>query len=684
MKGRSQFFLALLALYTVAALFLLPFLSITSSQDLEEDLEIDITRIADYDIQVELLDEEKLLKGEQTLTWVNAGGVATSELKFHLYMNAFRSPDTEMMKHLQGWNEADAGWIDITSMSLNDGTDLLPGAVIDQTVMTVALPTPVEPGKRLSISVTFTVKLPKVFLRTGYSDQYFMIGQWFPKIAVFLDGRWVCPQFHYFTEFFSNFGMYRVEITVPKSYQVEATGIRQRARTGTTTKTLVYAANPVHDFAWAASPHFRKTKRTLTYSTPDGPRQLEAHLMVQRDRQHIVEKYFDGLQRALDYFSELYGDYPYPAIKIIDPAPGRGQRSGGMEYPMLITGGSRWFNETFEDGSFFLQSVTAHEFAHQYYHSSIATNEIDEPWLDEGMTAFAQSEVLDSYGPFTDKTNYLTILASEISGLSPYTWQFDFSFDNLTSLMDLGCKRTILRELREGYLPTRNIDPITLLSYRFSTTESYYNGAYYKPALVFHTLEGMLGRETFREFLRQYYLRFKFRHPSGKDFRALLSEIAEEDMEWFFYQFMDTTKELDYRVKSITPGQVVFERVADAEVPQTITVKLKNGKELQFNWPLSTTEESRIWMDEFSNHSQHGAIQYRLKESVDKRWYSVELKGDSSIVSAQIDPEYIYKLDTNYANNSAVIEPDGSFANKTSLKWIRLISRWLHGASIFN
>ena len=81
--------------------------------------------------------------------------------------------------------------------------------------------------------------------------------QWFPKIGVFEDTGWNCHQFHAATEFFSDFGIYDVRLTVPSGWIVGATGIeRARRDEGDRTTTHHYYAEDVHDFAWTTSPDY--------------------------------------------------------------------------------------------------------------------------------------------------------------------------------------------------------------------------------------------------------------------------------------------------------------------------------------------------------------------------------------------------------------------------------------------
>ena len=54
----------------------------------------------------------------------------------------------------------------------------------DRTVIEVPLPQPVKPGETIQVAIDFETKLPAVFARTGFRKNFYLVGQWFPKIGV--------------------------------------------------------------------------------------------------------------------------------------------------------------------------------------------------------------------------------------------------------------------------------------------------------------------------------------------------------------------------------------------------------------------------------------------------------------------------------------------------------------------
>jgi len=158
--------------------------------------------VVEYTIQVSLDPDRKTLDGTERLVWRNPSGDPVPELRFHMYLNAFKNNRTTFMRESNrqlrgdeaGTRPEDWGWIDVLSMVGPGGKDLRPAARFiqpdgndpaDETVLSVPLPSPVPPHGEIALDIKFRSKLPRVFARTGYFRDYFLVGQWFPKLAVF-------------------------------------------------------------------------------------------------------------------------------------------------------------------------------------------------------------------------------------------------------------------------------------------------------------------------------------------------------------------------------------------------------------------------------------------------------------------------------------------------------------------
>ncbi len=213
---------------------------------------------ASYDLQAELLVQAKQVHGQGSVRWTNRGQAPVSQLFWHMYLNAFANDRSAFMRETHGgalrqdkFDGEEWGYIDLVSLELNEPCGakvpltlqtryvaLDPSSPDDKTVMMTSLPRSVAPGETVELSMRFVSQLPSIFAATGQAEDFFFVAQWFPKLGVLEanhgDGRnaldvngvpiWNAHPFHGFTEFFADYGHYRVAITAPSDFVVAATG----------------------------------------------------------------------------------------------------------------------------------------------------------------------------------------------------------------------------------------------------------------------------------------------------------------------------------------------------------------------------------------------------------------------------------------------------------------------------
>jgi YD repeat-containing protein len=604
-------------------------------------------RNANYTIDVKLDTQGRTLSASETVVWTNITSAATRELQFHLYYNAWRNDDSTWMREhtLTSWwrsagfrRDADSAAIDISSLKITGGAiaaaDLTKqmrfispddGNEHDRTVIAVALPAPVGPGETITLDIAFTAKIPRPFARTGAIDNYFFIAQWFPKIGV-LDpaGTWNCHQFHMGTEFFSDFGVYDVRMTVPRGWPLAATG-RQRERTdnadGTTTHR--YYQEDVHDFAWTTSPDFVEVRERFEHP---GLPPVDMRLMLQPEHASQAARHFESTRATLRYYGEWFGAYPYGHITIIDPA--WQSESDGMEYPTLFTVGTWWLMPR-EDT--YLEDTVVHETGHQWWYGMVATNEFEDAWMDEGINQYANARVMAEEFPDGREVRRF------FGGFVPWVLE-DARWDRLVSGEALSAYRSN---------PTVDIQATPSFQYwpRSSTPMTYA-----KPALWLHTLERALGWTTVQQILSTFVDRWKFKHPKPGDLFQVANEVSRRDLTPFFDQVYRGSAVFDYGVDSVTSNEtddemftndIIVRRHGDGIFPVTVLATLANGEQRRFAWD--------------------GA----------GRWHRITLEHASRVVSAQVDPDQILVLDTNFTNNSFTTEPaSGRAATKWAATWL--------------
>ncbi len=588
--------------------------------------------VVKYLIEAQLLPEGRKLIGSEILTWLNTSKTPVDHLRFHLYYNAFRSEKTTFMKEGKLYKKSKRkraklkfGEINIKEMQVIGGERLTKKIRFiqpddankeDRTVMEVPLEKPVEPGKSINLKIEFVLIIPQIFARTGKEGDYFFIAQWFPKIGVLQqDGAWNCHQFHMFSEFFADYGQYNVSITLPEKFVVGATGnLVKTEKNVDETVTYFYEEKNIHDFAWTAFPEFKKFTEKIKLKGNTHETTIE--LLLPPGHENVKHRHLDSLKFALNFFAEHIYPYPYKKITLVDP-PFKGLNSGGMEYPTLITS----LHMNLLPDSFKLPELaTIHEFGHQYWYGIVGSDEFREAWLDEGVTSFFELEIIEAY--FKDSAS-----AVDSSIIKIEDWE----------------------TARMRYASLLPVDKVNQYSWKFLSGFQYGGNVYSKAAIFLRSLKNLVGKEKMYDFFRFYAEKFKFKHPTSKNFIDTFNSFTDEDFTWAFDQYINGNAKLDHAVRSVESvkvesnpdkyrNEVVFLR-KEGYFPVDLLIKLENQQKIKIFW----------------------------KEK--EKWKKFVFEDASPIQYAAIDPNFKLPLDYNYLNNSRVRKPDKSFIRRLSLKF---------------
>ncbi len=622
-------------------------------------------RIANYTIRAELLIKEKAVKAEYRLEWKNLSGDTIRDLQFHLYLNAFMNEKSTFMRGSGGSHRGSTratfeqawGYVDILSMKTASGSDLASriefiqpddGNPDDRTVIRIVLPEPVMPGKSIVIDCRFYSKLPKVFARSGFTDSdFYMVAQWYPKIGVWENGKWNCHQYHPNSEFYADFGVYDLIVTVPKDFVTGANGVLLEQTGNDSQSTYRFYQEDVTDVVWTASPQF--VKHTQNVSFPNRTTPIEITYLIPKDKQDVIAQYEEIVPKMFQYAQEWVGEYPYHNLTIVDPPGDEAMTAGGMEYPTLFTTGSLgsfWFDPWVKIN--FLEIVTFHEFMHNYFQGMIASNEFEEPWLDEGFTSYLEYRMLKRY--FREKGikgDYGNILGIPVKSLDYH---------------------------RVVYLSLARYGSVNQTSWEMDG--SYYGaGSYSKPTLIFITLEHYLGESLMDSILQTYYKRWRFRHPKTQDVIDIFNEFSGKNWDWFFDQYIRTSKTMDYEIVRIKNRK----QTAEAGWHESGTGKVFVKKPVE----MFSSDTNALYRSSFSVCNNGDAyfpvtifVRFENGDTLYIPWDGREsmktftFERSARLHTVIVDPQRHNLLDLNMTNNSRTIEPSSAgFWRYTARTW---------------
>lgn len=459
---------------------------------------------------------------------------------------------------------------------------------IDNTIMRVPLSQPLSPSDSLIIEITFRTYFDKEAIRNRmkmfntFGYKHYDIVHWYPRVSVYDHKMKWDTQQHLDHEFYGDFGSYYVELSLPEHYIIDGTGIilneqevlpkelRQKLDLSNFKnkpfnsppsviippskkyKTWKFSAINVHDVAYTADPTYRIDEKIY-----NGIRCIAL----------VQEPHAAGWLNAAEYITKIIeingkniGPYYYPKMICADA-------QDGMEYPMLTL-----------DGGYdpFYRTLLIHEITHNWFFGMLGSNETYRAFLDEGFTQFYTADTYQQIdGPFS--YHYL-----------PQNKYEKLFFEPIKE-MDASV-----------YIPYYNNVIVQQLDMPLYTHSDDFNGGirhgggyalvYFKTATMLKNLEYVLGRKLFDEAMQYYFHKWKFAHPYPEDFREAIIEYTKVDLNWFFDQWLETTKKIDYKISSVKRKKdgsylITFKRKGDMQMPIDFTIIDKNDSAYHYHIP---------------------------------------------------------------------------------------------------
>jgi hypothetical protein len=518
----------------------------------------------------------------------------------------------------QAQTVSDYGYIRVTELTDDQGNDLLAQWQVDTDVAYLQLNQALLPGASITLNFSFISQLPKVFARSGHDGKTFnFVAQWFPKPAVFYNGRWIDHHYHAHSEFFADFGEYQVTLAVPKDYVVGATGVlvSQQAITDEEGREQVeyrFVAEDVHDFVWTADKNFLEAV--------DEWHGINIRLLYQKGLDpESVSYQLDVAKATFSWFDEYVGPYPFRSMTLVQP-PEEGAGAGGMEYPMLVTTTANIKKSRFNEMA---AIVTIHEIGHNYWQGMLASNEFEESWLDEGINSYTEGRIIKE-----------AVGKTSVARLGPF--QLD-----MESLHRLSTSRY------------RELDTVLTPSWGYIGGRAYGVNSYDKPATILNTAQRVWGRDKIDRLLKHYYQQWSFKHPTTSDFIEVAKSV-DLAMGNFIEQAVTTTDTIDLQVYQLTSTKKRlnggFDLTSD-ELPPPFNEPKES--ELFFN-RVVLAREGQLKLPKVNVRLAYDDGTVEMREWVipyDTQWTRWEWQSKAKLKAVFIDPEQRVLLDKKLTNN---------------------------------
>lgn len=574
----------------------------------------------DYKMDVKMNVENHNFSGTQNLVYTNNSPDTLNVVFYHLYFNAFQpgsmmdtrslnidDPDRRVMDRISNLSDDEIGKLAPTKL-VQDGKEVK--YEVEGTILEVELATPILPGGSTVLDMKFEGQVPVQIRRSGRNNKEgidYSMAQWYPKLCAYDERGWH-PNPYIAREFYGNWGDFDVKITIDANFVVAASGILQNPEKigygyeepGTKVKrkkkniTYHFIGENIHDFMWAADSNYVHKK----VQVPNGP--LMHYFYVEDEiTKETWPQLMEVSPKMVTYMNKQFGTYAYSDFYVIQGG------DGGMEYPMsTLINGTGSLNG--------LIGVTIHEMFHSWYQGLLGTNESLYAWMDEGFTSYASS-LTRAYLQETEAS-------------------FERSIRRYAQLHNSGKQ-----------------EPLTTHSDHYNTNSAYSTGAYTMGSLVPYQLRYVMGKDVFDAAFRDYYYKWRFKHPDPINFEKIMEDHSGMVLDWFFIDWVGTTKALDYAIGAVneSDGKTTIELINKNQrpMPVEVLVTYSDGSKERFYMPLRLMRGAKSFSDDI-----------KTTQLADWPWThptrSITIdKPISNISSIEIDPDK-GTADIDYSNNS--------------------------------
>ncbi|PBQ34973.1 aminopeptidase [Sphingobacteriaceae bacterium] len=477
-------------------------------------------------------------------------------------------------------------------------------------------------------------------------NHLFTMTQWYPRMCVYSDFQgWQNKQFTGRGEFALAFGNFKVKMTVPADHLVCSTGecqnyaqvlspaqltrwnqaksanepveiqlledakAAEKNKSGAT-KTWIFKADSVRDFAWGSS---RKYCWDAMAVQCEG-KKVMCMSFYGKEAYGLYRKYSTKVvAHTIKTYSKFTIPYPYPVAQSIEAA-------NGMEYPMICFN----FGRTEKDGTYTEGSkngmilVIIHEVGHNFFPMIINSDERQWSWMDEGLNTFVQ---------------YLT------------EREFDANYPS-----QRGPAYKMIDYMR---LPKNQLEPI------MTNSENIMNfgaNAYGKPATALNILrETVMGRDLFDFAFKQYCNRWAFKHPEPADFFRTMEDASAVDLDWFWRGWFFDIEPVDISVDTVKA--YTLQRGAKVALKMDTMYTYPKPKEYEYITTIRNREAGIVSLVDKDTTLRDFYYHYKgeptvIKELKNKNDFMEEMP-DSSF--SKYDGKYIYEI--KFSNKGGLVSP---------------------------
>lgn len=473
-------------------------------------------------IKATLNTEKDELLIQQEIVFYNASDSTLTNIYLHNWADSFRDRKTPLSKRfikdfrkdLYFSNKKNLGKTTIKNLTVDfENTDF--NEVENQSdILKINLKKELKPKESTKINITYIVKIPNAkFTGYGKTKEGYHLRFWYITPAVF-NNNWQLMSNLNLDDLYECATDFTIDITIPKDYILESNLYQHKTKKEDFTNYYLVGKGKTDIIL---SVH--KSKQLKTFKT----KRITIYTDV-FNNEIDYNKTVDIFTRELQFIEKYLGKYPHKEIYIDKVTQSKDPVYGLTQLPDFL----RLFSDTFKWDVTMFKALTK-----KYLENTLLLNKRKDYWLLDGLQNYLMMEYVDEFYPdtkllgnFADKwfLKGFHISKQDFNDKYPLIYQF------------------VSRKFLDQALET-SADSLSNFNRKIANK--------YKAGFAFRYLKGYLGDSIVKNSIKEFYQKKQSKIISSTHFKKIISEKTTKNLDWFFNDFIKTTKKIDYTIDDV-------------------------------------------------------------------------------------------------------------------------------------
>lgn len=487
-------------------------------------------------INAVLDDAAGVLKIQQETVFHNKTETTLTEIFIHNWSNSFQHKNTPLTKRLiEDYKKSlyfakpeERGFTKILNLTVNYKIAAFSSEKNKEDIIKVVLNESLKPKDSIVINTTYTVKVADAkFTGYGKTKTGYHLRFWHLIPAVYTN-NWQLMSNLNIDDLLADITNYQIQFTTPKNLILTSNLTTNKV---SESKYELKGNNKTDVIVSIETQNNYKTYQTEKVK-------ITTDIPIEDLSQKLTT---DILNREINFIESYLGKYPHKELLLDQVSQKKNPIYGLNQLPNFLSP----FSGVFDRDLTLFKAVSR-----KYIDNTLLLNKRTDYWLADGIHIFLLMEYVKKHYPEVKLlgavSNNWLLKNFNISKLNfndkyPFLYQF------------------ITRKFLDQALTTQ-LDSLSNFNRKI--------GSKYKAGLGLQYLKGYLGDSIIKASFKEYFKTHALKISTSTDFNNIISSKTEKDLKWFFGDYIQTNKKIDYIIKKVTT------------VGDSLEIKIKNKRNI--------------------------------------------------------------------------------------------------------